>query len=162
MKYLQKIVNLLLFIYNTIMKKTLLWIIIPLIAIQFIRMDVQQTLTSEPKYKIDAPKDVLNILKRSCFDCHSNHVNYPWYDTIVPASWYVKSHVKKGRKILNFDIWNSYNRERKSKILKKFSKAIVIRMPLPTYLWLHEDAKLSTNDKKILNKWVENLQHKLN
>ncbi|HHB95232.1 MAG TPA: cytochrome C [Campylobacterales bacterium] len=143
------------------MKSLILWVIIPLIAIQFIKLDVPQTLPTNPKEKLVAPKEVMNILNRSCSDCHSNHVKYPWYDRIAPATWYVQSHVKKGRKVLNFDKWNSYDDEKKIKIVEKIPKAIKIRMPLPSYLWLHQDAKLSAEDKKVLNRWAEDLQFSL-
>ncbi len=141
------------------MKTILIWVILPLIAIQFITIDVPDKLNSNPKDEIKAPKEVISILKRSCFDCHSNSVTYPWYDKIAPASWYVKMHVKKGREIVNFSKWNSYSKEKKLKILDRLPKAIVIRMPLPTYLWLHKDAKLSNSDKEILRKWIERLKN---
>ncbi len=143
------------------MKNILMWVILPLIAIQFIKIDVPDRLNGNPQNEIKAPKEVLDILKRSCFDCHSNSVTYPWYDKIAPASWYVKLHVKKGREILNFSEWNSYSKKRKLKILDRLPKAIVIRMPLPTYLWLHKEAKLSNSNKKILREWVEKLQDSL-
>ncbi|MCK4440849.1 MAG: heme-binding domain-containing protein [Sulfurovaceae bacterium] len=143
------------------MKNLILWGIIPLIAIQFIKLDVTQTLPTNEKEQLKAPKEVTDILNRSCADCHSNHVKYPWYDRIAPATWYVQMHVKKGRKVLNFDKWNSYDNDKKLKILEKIPKAIKIRMPMPSYLWLHQDAKLSTEDKKMLNRWAEDLQFSL-
>ena len=139
------------------MKNIILWVIVPLIAIQFIKLDVPQTLPTNPKEQLQAPKEVMDILERSCSDCHSNHVKYPWYDRIAPATWYVQSHVKDGRKVFNFNKWNSYDNEKKLKILDKIPKAIKIRMPLPSYLWLHKGAKLSPKDKKVLNKWAEDL-----
>ncbi len=140
------------------MKNILIWVILPLIAIQFIKIDVPDRINGNPKDEIEAPKEVLDILKRSCFDCHSNSVKYPWYDRIAPISWYVKSHVKKGREIVNFSEWNSYSKEKKLKILTKIPKAIVIRMPLPSYLWLHKEAKLSNSDKRVLKEWVEKIK----
>ena len=144
------------------MKKILIWVIFPLIAIQFITVDVPDKLNGNPKYELKAPTEVMSILKRSCFDCHSNSVTYPWYDKIAPISWYVKSHVKKGREIVNFSKWNSYPKGKKLKILDRLPKALVIRMPLPTYLWLHREAKLSNRDKKILREWVEKIQKEIN
>ena len=143
------------------MKNLILWVILPLIAIQFIKLDVPQTLPTNTKEQLQAPKEIIDILNRSCADCHSNHVKYPWYDRIAPALWYVQLHVKNGRKVFNFDKWNSYDNKKKIKILEKIPKAIKIRMPLPSYLWLHQDAKLSTKDKKVLNKWAEDLQFSL-
>jgi hypothetical protein len=139
------------------MKNLIIWVIIPLIVIQFIDIDVEQTLKSSEKEKLKAPKEIEEIIERSCADCHSNRVDYPWYDRFAPASWYVKYHVKKGREVLNFDKWNSYSVEKRRNILEKIPKAIKIRMPLPTYLWLHNDAKLSQKDKKALNSWVERI-----
>ena len=143
------------------MKNLILWVVIPLIAIQFIKLDVAQTLPTNPKEQLQAPKEVMDILNRSCSDCHSNHVKYPWYDRIAPISWYVQSHVKDGRKVFNFDKWNSYDKEKKLKILEKIPKAIKIRMPIPEYLWLHKEAKLSAEDKKVLSKWAEDLEFSL-
>jgi len=143
------------------MKKVILWITIPFIAMQFIRVELPKTSNLDVRYELKAPKEVLQILKRSCFDCHSNETKYPWYSNIAPISWYVKSHIKKGREIVNFSIWETYPKSKKIKILEKIPKAIVIRMPMPTYLWLHERAKLSKDDKKILKNWAINLKNSL-
>jgi hypothetical protein len=142
------------------MKKTILLLTIPIIAIQFIKVDVPQ-IKEKKGTKIQAPQNVIQILKRSCFDCHSNETKYPWYSHIAPISWYVKSHIKKGREIVNFSIWNSYTKEKKIKILEKIPKAVVIRMPMPTYLWLHKEAKLTKEDKSILKSWAINLKNSL-
>ena len=139
------------------MKKLLLWIFIPLIAIQFIRMDVPATLTSTTNNEIDAPQEVMNILKRSCYDCHSNSLIYPWYSKIVPFSWYTKTHVRNGRKVVNFSEWKDYDKEKQFKVMDKLPKSLLVRMPLPDYLWLHKEAKLSAKDRKVLTEWGEKL-----
>jgi len=47
--------------------------------------------------------------------------------------------------------------------LERIPKAIVIRMPMPTYLWLHSDAKLSREDRDISFCWVlKKLEERLN
>ncbi|NEW61726.1 heme-binding domain-containing protein [Sulfurovum sp. bin170] len=143
------------------MKKTLLWIFIPFILIQSIRMDVPATLTLETKNEIETPKKIMEILKRSCYDCHSNSLVYPWYSQIAPLSWYTQDHVKDGRRVVNFSIWKSYDRAKQFEVMDKLPKSLLIRMPLPDYLWLHEDAKLSESDKKILTKWAEKLAEDL-
>ena len=143
--------------YTSKMKKLILWILIPSVAIQFIQMDVPATLTSTSNQEIETSKEVMEILKRSCYDCHSNSIIYPWYAKITPISWYTQSHVKNGRKVVNFSIWKSYKESKKKKVIKELSTSIRIRMPLPDYLWLHPKAKLSKEDKKILNRWAEEL-----
>ena len=143
------------------MKNIILWVIIPLIAIQFINLDVPQELPIDSNKQLKASKEVMDILNRSCADCHSNYAKYPWYDRIAPVKWFVQAHVKNGRKVFNMDIWNSYDSEKKIKILEKIPDVLKIRMPLPSYLWLHPEAKLSTKDKEILKKWAKDLQFEL-
>jgi hypothetical protein len=143
------------------MKKIILWIFIPFILIQFIDMDVPATLSLESKDEIVAPQKIIEILKRSCYDCHSNSLIYPWYSKIAPLSWYTKKHVKDGRGVVNFSIWKRYKIDKQFKVMDKLPKSLLIRMPLPDYLWLHKDAKLSSDDKKILRKWAEKLAQEL-
>ncbi|HIC77927.1 MAG TPA: cytochrome C [Sulfurovum sp.] len=143
------------------MKKIILWILIPFIAIQFIDMNIPQIIESKANHNIDAPKKVTDILERSCYDCHSNSLIYPWYSKIAPLSWYTQSHVKNGRRVVNFSIWKSYDKEKQLKVLKELPKSLLIRMPLPDYLWLHQEAKLSKEDKKILSTWAKELKEKI-
>lgn len=137
------------------------WFFITFIAIQFIPMDVPAKLEGNPANEIEAPKEVMEILKRSCYICHSNSLVYPWYDKIAPASWYAKLHVRNGRKAVNFSNWKEHSKKKQFKVMEKLPKSTAIRMPLPTYLWLHEEAKLSKEDKKTLKKWATNLKEKL-
>jgi hypothetical protein len=139
------------------MKRLILWGVLPLILIQFIRMDVPATLSHDNQNEIDAPTEVMDILKRSCYDCHSNSLIYPWYSSVAPISWYTQNHVKEGRRVVNFSQWKSYDKERQLQVLKKIPKALLIRMPLPDYLWLHPQATLTPKDKKILTNWANSL-----
>ena len=143
------------------MKKLILWILIPSIAIQFIQMDVPQTLKITPHQEIDAPIEVMEILQLSCYDCHSNSILYPWYSKIAPISWYTQSHVKNGRRVVNFSQWKSYDKKKKLKVIQELPKSLLIRMPLPDYLWTHKEAILSKEDKKLLSNWAKEVQKSL-
>jgi hypothetical protein len=44
------------------------------------------------------PANVESILQNSCYDCHSNNTNYPWYSNIQPIRMFMDSHIKKVRK----------------------------------------------------------------
>ena len=90
------------------------WFFITFIAIQFIPMNVPLSILDNKESEIEAPKKVLETLQRACYDCHSNNVVLPWYDTIAPASWYVKNHIADGRKIVNFSKWKGYTQEKKN------------------------------------------------
>ncbi|MBD3793702.1 MAG: heme-binding domain-containing protein [Campylobacterales bacterium] len=143
------------------MKKFLIGTAILFIAIQFIDFDVPANLHTDANQEIKAPKEVMDILQRSCYDCHSSSMHYPWYSKVAPVSWFTKSHIQKGRTVVNFSIWESYDDEKKIKVLDHLPKAIKIRMPLNSYLWLHEEAKLSDQDRKMLSKWADELKFEL-
>ena len=134
------------------------WTLILFILIQFIPTDFAEKLETNPQSEIIASKKVMGILKRSCYDCHSNSLVYPWYDKIAPASWYVIDHVKNGRKAVNFSKWKEYKREKQFKVMDRLPKSLLVRMPLPDYLWLHQEAKLSDNNRKFLSAWAEELK----
>lgn len=46
------------------------------------------------------------LVKRACFNCHSNETVWPWYSRIAPISWLAQRDVNKGRGSLNFSEWN--------------------------------------------------------
>ncbi len=45
----------------------------------------------------EAPQDVKQILRTSCYPCHSNETRLSWFDRIVPAYQLVAFDVKKAR-----------------------------------------------------------------
>ena len=137
------------------------WFFITFIAIQFVPMNVPEKLEGNSNNALQVPQKVEEILQRSCYVCHSSNMSYPWYDKIAPASWFAKEHVKNGRRAVNFSIWHSYDKKKQLKILDKLPKAITIRMPLPAYLWLHDEATLSNDDRKILRKWARTLKENI-
>jgi hypothetical protein len=137
------------------MKKIFLIFLLILIAIQFIRPEKTNPPVDE-KTTLKAPENVMKILKRSCYDCHSNETVWPWYSNIAPLSWSIISHVNDGRKALNFSNWTKIDPKIKEKRIKRAIKTTANgMMPLSTYLWLHEDAKLSKEDKEVLRRWFE-------
>jgi len=136
------------------MKKLLITLTLVFIGIQFIPMNVPADLPVKDGDPLTAPEEIQAILKRSCFDCHSSHTKFPWYSSVAPVSWFTKYHVKEGREHMNFSTWNSYSDEKKLKYLEKIPKAIKSKMPLPSYLIIHKEAKLSDADKKAITDWA--------
>jgi len=51
------------------------------------------------------------LMVNACFGCHSNSVEYPAYASIAPISWTVQSHIDEGREKVNYQEWNSRQRE---------------------------------------------------
>lgn len=129
------------------------------IAIQFYRPErtTRPIIESETlEASTQVPVAIEQILTRSCNDCHTNKTNYPWYSQIAPASLFLASHVEDGRRHLNFSIWNTYETRRKRRKLEEICEQVTDRyMPLPSYLWIHWDAKLSEEDIKTLCDWTD-------
>ena len=135
------------------MKRTLLIFLTIFILMQFIRVD-QNNYAVEIKDEIKAPLEVMTIFKKACYDCHSNEVKWPWYSQIAPMSWTITSHVEDGRKWLNFSTWEKYTEEEKTKRLKGIYRTAYAIMPLPTYIWLHEEADLTKEERNLIRKWT--------
>ena len=102
------------------------------------------------------PAEVKTILKTSCYDCHSNHTSYAWYDYIQPVRILVESHIKKAKEDLNFNEWGTYSDRKKERLLNSIKKQVETRkMPLPSYTFMHQKAKLDDSEIKTLISWLE-------
>jgi hypothetical protein len=131
------------------------------IAIQFIRPEKTNPRVDKT-IALSASKDVMDILKKSCYDCHSYETKWPTYSEIAPISFFVASHVKKGRKALNFSEWKNIDTDIKEKRLKRAIMTVNNgMMALPSYVSVHDNAKLNKDEKTILIKWLEDEIHKL-
>ncbi len=77
--------------------------------------------TSNPPVTADVPASaaVKGILRRACYDCHSNETQWPWYGRIAPVSWLLARDVREGRAELNFSTWNQYSTQQRVKKLKE-------------------------------------------
>jgi hypothetical protein len=105
--------------------------------------------------EVHAPPQVAAILERSCYDCHSNRTEWPWYAYVAPVSWWVADHVEEGRGDLNFSDWPVVDFEAVDDSLRDIEKQVAKgEMPLPQYLWLHPEARLSDEDKEALLDWA--------
>jgi hypothetical protein len=135
-----------------IIRRTLFVLILVFIAIQFIPVTRSNPAVTAP---FDQPSEVLEIVSRSCFDCHSNETVWPWYSYVAPVSWLVAHDVNEGREHLNFSEWHSYMEEDIPVIKKEIWEEIEEgEMPLGIYLILHSDAKLSEADITVLHDWI--------
>ena len=106
--------------------------------------------------KIQAPAEVITLLERACYDCHSNETKWPWYSQVAPVSWLVSRDVNDARKHLNFSEWENYEAGRKLKKLEELVEEVGEgEMPLAIYLPLHPEAKLTAADRSVLVEWAK-------
>jgi Haem-binding domain len=145
-----------------LLKKSLIFAVITLFAIQFIDIDKTNPPVDE-KLTLKTDPEVMRLLQRSCYDCHSFETKWPYYADIAPVSFFVTSHVKDARQAMNFSLWGKMDEKIKVQRLKR---AIVTinneRMALPSYVMAHKDAKLSKDEKETLTKWIESELKTLN
>jgi hypothetical protein len=138
------------------MKRWLRWLVgglvVVLLALQAVPVDrsnppVEQT--------VDAPPEVLAVLRRSCFDCHSHETRWPWYSRVAPASWLVAHDVAEARDHLNFSTWNRYSpRDRADFVEEAWEEVSQGEMPLWYYLPAHPSARLSEADRALIRGWA--------
>jgi hypothetical protein len=149
-----------------LVKIILLILVVAFVGIQFIPTTRNQN-TTVPKTDFvlvnNAPKKISSILQVSCYDCHSNSTNYPWYSSLQPGAWFMEGHINEGKAELNFSEWNTYsNRRKKTKLKSIISQIKDDKMPLTSYTLIHGDAKLSVSDKKLIIEFISGLRNNLN
>jgi hypothetical protein len=91
--------------------------------------------------------EAVEVLRRACYDCHSNETVWPWYSQIAPFSWVIADDVRHGRSHLNFSEWGKLEPARAyANLLDVCEIVINEEMPLPMYVRLHPEAALSSPD----------------
>ena len=105
--------------------------------------------------EVDAPPQVMAVLRTSCYDCHSHETVWPWYSHVVPAKWLVRSHVVEGRGALNFSAWNGYDANRRGRKRDEVAEMVESgEMPLAGYVVLHKEAALTQAEAQLLVAWA--------
>ena len=103
----------------------------------------------------DGAVAVEQVLKKSCYDCHSNETIWPWYSYVAPASWLVASDVSEARKKLDLSDWGLMPSEKQARVAEAVWEEVAKGdMPLSQYLLMHSDAKPTDADKAVLRDWA--------
>jgi len=140
---------------GSMFRRVLVVAIIVFLALQLAPVDRHNP---EVVADINAPDDVKHILRRACYDCHSNETKWPWYSYIAPGSWLMAKDVREGRDYLNFSEWGDYYEAEETPefFLDECWGSIENgEMPLWFYLPLHPEAKLTEEDLAVLRKWCQ-------
>ncbi|NAS30321.1 cytochrome C [Flavobacteriaceae bacterium R38] len=143
-------------------KTTLIILLVVFVVMQFIRPEknISDVVPATDLIVVTKPpKEVQDILKTSCYDCHSNNTNYPWYSNVAPISYWISDHIKHGKGNLNFSEWDTYSVKKKAHKLEELTEEVEKHeMPLESYLRIHKDAKLSNEQIETLTNWANNLR----
>lgn len=139
------------------LKKVLLGIIAVFALIQLIPSKKNVSDQKEPQLFTMYPTShtVKNILKTSCYDCHSNNTEYPWYSKFQPVKFWLADHIEEGKEhfniyeFQNYRPWKQYH-----KIEECLEEIKEGEMPLKSYAFIHSDAVLTELQKHELNLWA--------
>ncbi|MFC0344706.1 heme-binding domain-containing protein [Epilithonimonas hispanica] len=147
------------------MKKILIVLLVAFIIIQFFPIDKTNPATNDGmdflKIK-NTPEPIANIIKNSCYDCHSNETEYPFYSNIQPVAWLLKNHIDEGRKELNFSTFATYEPKRQAHKLEEATEYVEQKkMPLESYILGHQDAKLTDEQRKQLADYFRKVQKEI-
>jgi hypothetical protein len=130
-------------------------VLIFLVAIQFVRKPLPNPPVSAD---FQAPPEVKQILKKSCYGCHSNETKLAWFDLPVPAYWIVRDHVLDARQHINFsEIGKLPPAQQKSALYEGIFQVSRGAMPIPAYVAFHPEAKISEQDVTILKNYLTSI-----
>ncbi len=123
-----------------------------LVVIQVIRFErTNPPVTAD----LQAGPEVKNVLRRACYDCHSNETVWPWYSAVAPVSWMLHYDVTAGRDAVNFSDWGTVApEEQRKKMLETRESVAEGEMPPWYYLPMHHEARLSDADKGVIEAWA--------
>jgi hypothetical protein len=136
--------------------RAILWIVAALAVVfagvQFIRPALPNPpVTSD----LQAPPEVKQILKTSCYNCHSNQTVLSWFDQPVPAYWLVVRDVRNGRSHLNFsEIGKLPAAQQQAILFEAVSQIELGAMPLPAYKQVHPESAITREQLAVLKSYL--------
>jgi hypothetical protein len=96
------------------------------------------------------PPGVSKMLRRACYDCHSNETRWPWYSRVPGVGHMLERDVRNARAAFNFSEWAAgpYRNPRVGAVMLLGMCAAIRegQMPRKNYQWLHPEAKPSPSE----------------
>ena len=140
------------------LRKVLITLLIILVLIQFIRPARNSgsfTSSSDITHYVTVPDTVQSLLKVSCYDCHSNHTEYPWYANFNPVGLWLSDHIKDGKWSINFSDLSSFTKKKLTHRLGDIAEQVEKHeMPLSSYTLIHTYAKLNDQQIQLIKSWT--------
>lgn len=136
-------------------------LVVVCIGIQFIRPEHPRgELSSDGSMTefVAVPGHVDSLLRRSCYDCHSDETRWPWYARVAPASWLLVRDVRHGRSNLDFSRWSvdtirePTSKQRLQWMCRDVRSGI---MPPRMYTVMHPRARLTEPEIDTLCAWAQ-------
>jgi cytochrome c len=114
-----------------------------------------------PGVQWDDPR-VLQLFERACQNCHSQRTEWPLYSHLPLVSWALEKDVAEARRHMDLSLWDRYSPEQKRDLLASIGAEVRGRqMPLPRYVLLHSEARLSDADIQLIYDWTKSQRRAL-
>ncbi len=112
--------------------------------------------------KYAVPPAVHTLLTDACYNCHSNHTDYPWYASVQPVGWWLADHVNSGKRHVNFSEFGAYAPHQAARKLDSIADQVDEGgMPLRSYTWMHPRARLTARQRDLIVDWAQQLHDQL-
>ena len=122
------------------------------VAIQFMRPKIERPPATA---ELQVPTEVHQILRNSCYNCHSNETQLSWFDQPAPAYWLVAHDVKEARSRLNFsEIAKLPAAAQRGMLFEAVNQIRLGAMPLPSYRQAHPGSTVTPEQLAILEKYL--------
>jgi hypothetical protein len=132
------------------------WLVVALILAFMVAQFARPALPNPPvTAEIQVPPEIRQILKISCYNCHSNETALSWFDRPAPAYWLVAKHVKEGREHLNFsEVGKLPLAQQQGFLFESVSQIELGAMPLPAYERLHPESRITPEQLAVLKNYL--------
>ena len=121
-------------------------------ALQFLRPGIPAKPDSAP---VQAPPEVLRILDKDCYSCHSDRKRLSWFDQVVPAYWLVRHDILEARSHIDFSTLGSKPAAaQKATLFEAVNMIQLGAMPLPQFVQLHPEAKVTPEELATLKAYL--------
>lgn len=122
------------------------------VLLQLVRPSIpEKAATAE----LQAPPEVKRVFDKNCYSCHSDERRLSWFDQIVPGYWLVRYDILTAREHLNFStIASKPAAAQKAALYEAVNMIQLGAMPLPSFLKLHPDAKVTPVELSTLKAYL--------
>ena len=146
---------------KAILKRFLIVLVVFIVLVQLVpgNKNFSPHIFTQELYRVyNTPDNVQATLRKACYDCHSGNTHYPWYSHVQPVGWWLDRHVKDGKRHLDFYMFGTYTNAKKVKKLKEVAETLSEgEMPLSSYTLMHNEARLTPEEKDAIISWANAL-----
>lgn len=133
------------------------WKLATAVVLVFVLLQcIRPSIPSRPATaEIEVPGQIRQILEKDCYSCHSDQRRLAWFDEIQPGYWLVRKDILRARRHLNFSTVGSKPvAAQKAALYEAVNMIQLGAMPLPRFVALHPDAKVSSEDLAALKAYL--------